>query len=106
MERCGQGQRDGMKRDRKPTQLEISHSKRNVKIGTLNIGLVSITLPVLTFAGNRLALAQGTAFTYEGRLQDGANPANGSYDLRFAIYDALTDGNVVADALTNSATGV
>src|SRR5438093_7038473 len=27
--------------------------------------------------------AQGTAFTYQGRLNDGANPASGSYDLRF-----------------------
>ena len=35
------------------------------------------------------AHAQGTAFTYQGRLNDGANPANGDYDLRFAIYDAL-----------------
>jgi hypothetical protein len=26
--------------------------------------------------------AQGTAFTYQGRLNDGASPANGSYDLR------------------------
>ena len=29
-------------------------------------------------------MAQGTAFTYQGRLNDGANPANGNYDLRFA----------------------
>jgi hypothetical protein len=28
------------------------------------------------------ALAQGTAFTYQGRLTDGASPANGSYDLK------------------------
>jgi hypothetical protein len=25
----------------------------------------------------------GTAFTYQGRLTDGASPANGSYDLQF-----------------------
>ena len=33
--------------------------------------------------------AQGTAFTYQGRLNDAANPANGVYDLRFAIYDFI-----------------
>src|SRR5215510_9052663 len=37
-------------------------------------------------------LAQGTAFTYQGRLNDGAGPASGIYDLRFAIYDLLTGG--------------
>ena len=34
-------------------------------------------------------LAQGTtAFTYQGRLNAGANAANGSYDMTFAVYDA------------------
>ncbi|MCC6823299.1 MAG: hypothetical protein IT579_21425, partial [Verrucomicrobia subdivision 3 bacterium] len=33
------------------------------------------------------AFAQGTAFTYQGRLSDGVNPASGIYDLRFTIYD-------------------
>ncbi len=28
----------------------------------------------------------GTAFSYQGRLTDGANPADGSYDLRFVLY--------------------
>src|SRR4026207_2416339 len=41
------------------------------------------------------AHAQGTAFTYQGRLNDGANPANGIYDLRLTLYDAPTLGNVV-----------
>ena len=42
------------------------------------------------------AFAQGTAFTYQGRLNDGASPANGSYDLQFTIYDALSSGSTVA----------
>jgi hypothetical protein len=50
--------------------------------------------------------AQDTAFTYQGRLNDGANPANGIYDLRFAIYDSLTGGSQIGSPLTNSATGV
>ena len=40
--------------------------------------------------------AQGTALTYQGRLNSGPNPANGSYDLRLALYDALTGGSAVA----------
>jgi hypothetical protein len=50
--------------------------------------------------------AQGTAFTYQGRLNDGAGPATGVYDLRFAIYDALTGGSAVSTVLTNPAIAV
>ena len=48
------------------------------------------------------ALAQGTTFTYQGRLNDGANPAGGIYDLRFTIYDLAGAGSVVAGPVTNS----
>jgi hypothetical protein len=58
------------------------------------------------FAAGILASAQGTAFTYQGLLNDGANPANGIYDLRFAIYDAPGDGTLIAGPLTNSATAM
>lgn len=50
--------------------------------------------------------AQGTVFTYQGRLTDGGSPANGSYDLRFAIFDAALGGNQVGSPLTNNATTV
>jgi hypothetical protein len=39
--------------------------------------------------------AQGTAFTYQGRLNDGANPANGAYDLTFTLFNALNGGAVL-----------
>ncbi|MEI8290826.1 MAG: hypothetical protein WCH99_15280, partial [Verrucomicrobiota bacterium] len=50
--------------------------------------------------------AQGTTFTYQGRLNEGANPAGGNYDLRFAIYDASSAGTQQGSWLTNSATAV
>jgi hypothetical protein len=50
--------------------------------------------------------AQGTAFTYQGRLNDGVSSANGAYDLRFAVYDALTAGTQQGSLRTNSATTV
>ena len=52
------------------------------------------------------SLAQGTAFTYQGRLNDGANPAGGIYDLRFAIYDAASLGTQRGNSLTNLAAAV
>ena len=51
------------------------------------------------------AASLGTAVTYQGRLTDGANSANGVFDLRFTIYDAAGGGSVVG-VLTNAATPV
>jgi hypothetical protein len=47
--------------------------------------------------------AQTTAFTYQGRLNDGANPANGSYDLTFALYDAPGGPTQWGSTITNTA---
>ncbi|HTY86700.1 MAG TPA: hypothetical protein VMB80_04485, partial [Candidatus Acidoferrum sp.] len=66
--------------------------------------LLLTLIALLTLAAT--ARGQGTAFTYQGRLNDGASPASGIYDLRFAIYDSAGAGALVAGPLTNSATGV
>src|SRR5688572_7073434 len=50
--------------------------------------------------------AQGTAFTYQGQLSSGGNPANGLYDFQFAVYDAVTAGTQQASILTLSDVGV
>ena len=63
-----------------------------------------VCLAVLCAAN--FAHGQGTAFTYQGRLNDGANPASGSYDLKFTIFNVDTGGVQVLDPLTNSAVGV
>ena len=39
--------------------------------------------------------AQGIGFNFQGRLNDGANPANGRYDLQFRLYDSIAGGNQV-----------
>lgn len=62
--------------------------------------LIVAHLPIAT------ALAQGTAFTYQGRLTDGAAPANGAYDMKFTIYDSPSAGLTVGSPLTNSSTVV
>lgn len=48
----------------------------------------------------------GTEFTYQGRLTVGTNAANGKYDLKFSLYDALTNGSQVGSSVTNAATVV
>lgn len=47
-------------------------------------------------------LAQGTAFTYQGRLYDGASPANGKYDLRFNVYSLGSGGSLLGGPVTIS----
>lgn len=50
------------------------------------------------------ALAQGNAFSFQGRLNDGTNPANGRYDLEFRLYNAITGGTQIGAALARPAT--
>ena len=66
--------------------------------------LALVSLSTLDFQLSK-AQAQGTAFTYQGRLNNGGSAANGSYDLSFTVYDAVTGGNLIG-SLTNSATSV
>ena len=54
------------------------------------IVLLLLTLAMAGIANS--AFAQGTAFTYQGRLQDGGTNANGSYDFQFTLWDALNGG--------------
>ncbi|MGC9944341.1 MAG: hypothetical protein ABSE48_21150, partial [Verrucomicrobiota bacterium] len=49
---------------------------------------------------------QGTAFLYQGHLEDQNTPANGNYDLEFTIYDAARNGDLLGMALTNFDTSV
>jgi hypothetical protein len=66
----------------------------------------NLLIAVAILAGTNHIAAQGTAFMYQGRLNDGTNPVHGSYDLRFALYGAATNGNQAGNVLTNSATGI
>ena len=50
--------------------------------------------------------AQGTAFTYQGRLNLNGTPANGSYDLTFSLFAVPSGSNPVPTPFTNSATAI
>src|SRR5690349_2159829 len=52
------------------------------------------------------ARAQGTAFTYEGRLNSGTNPATGTFDLQFSLFTTDTGGSPIAGPVTNLAVPV
>lgn len=77
--------------------------KTNLTLKTTIIWLALLTfiLPPATI----FAQGMSTALTYQGELNDGANPANGSYDLTFALYDAAANGTRMA-VRTNAAVAV
>src|SRR5208337_2054219 len=52
------------------------------------------------------ALAQGTAFTYQGQLQNNGSPASGTYNLTFTLFNTNATGVPVAGPVTNNAVGV
>ena len=60
-----------------------------MKIKSLETILALLTL----FVGNHRATAQGSMFTYQGRLNDGANPANGNYEILFRPFGVYTGGS-------------
>ncbi len=73
--------------------------------------LIGLILVLLISPGSAATLAAdeptspevivGTAFTYQGHLQDGGNPANGAYDLQFSLYDAAAGGLQVGVTLAS-----
>src|SRR5687768_9324225 len=57
---------------------------------------------LILFAAGVGVFAQGTAFTYQGRLKDGSGAANGSYDLAFSVWSAATaPSQLGATVMTN-----
>jgi hypothetical protein len=73
----------------------------------MKISAIFATVVWISFCSQTHAsLSFGTAFTYQGRLNTAGIPANGVYDLRFELYDALTDGNLSSISVTNAGTMV
>jgi len=67
--------------------------------------------PIAALASSLLSVqpapAQGTAFTYQGQLNDasGGGAANGFYDMAFALFNALNGGEQMGATLTNLSIG-
>lgn len=93
-----------------------SHSKNNQQ--SHNLGVIrriflslsayfsAMVLLILVDATAVSARAQGSAFTYQGRLNSAAGPANGLYDFQFTLYDIANTGNSLGNAQTNAAVAV
>jgi hypothetical protein len=66
-----------------------------MKVGS--IILISFALLTLGQTVN----AQTTAFNYQGRLTDGGNPANGSFQMQFKLFDSLGGAGQVGSTIAD-----
>jgi hypothetical protein len=64
----------------------------------LIINLV-LCISLLSFAAS--AFGQTSAFVYQGKLNDGATAANGTYQFQFKLFDAVNGGNQVGQTIAD-----
>jgi hypothetical protein len=51
-------------------------------------------------------IAQGTAFTYQGQLQNNGSPASGTYNLAFSLFNTNVGGVAMAGPMITNGVGV
>ena len=70
--------------------------------------LGALVLLALSTINSQLStsFAQGTAFTYQGRLNAAGSPATGLFDFQFALSNAPSGGSQLGVTVTNLAVGV
>lgn len=67
------------------------------------LSLAVVAMLAILNAPTSTAHAQGTAFTYQGRLNAGGSPVSGNYDFRFKLYtDSYGNNQVGNTQLTNA----
>ena len=76
--------------------------KTKSTVTLIALALLALATPNFQFAS---CFAQGTAFTYQGRLNAGGSPASGLYDFRFRL-DADPAGNTILATVVTNAVGV
>jgi len=64
--------------------------------------ILALAFLAATNSRHGTASAQGTAFTYQGQLQSGGGPANGTYDFRFSLYTVSSGGSSAYGFITNA----
>ena len=59
-----------------------------------------LSIVILAYSANIVFAQGGTAFTYQGRLQDAGAPANGTFNVEFRLWDDPAAGNQVGSTNT------
>jgi hypothetical protein len=60
---------------------------------------IAMMLAAASLTLSAYAQQSSTAFTYQGFLRDNGQPANGVYDLRFALFDSPSGGNQIGSVV-------
>jgi hypothetical protein len=77
--------------------MNITHSSSRPIVTIITALLFVVMAPIAVFADDI-----GTAFTYQGDLQDGGAPVSGDCDFEFTLWDAASGGNQIGSALTDT----
>jgi hypothetical protein len=64
--------------------------------------IVSLAMLALVAGAN----SQTTAFNYQGQLTDGGNPANGSFQMQFKLFDSAAAGSQTGSTISDVAVNV
>ncbi len=80
------------KRRKKLSRAIHSCAVASCRASTASGRFLRPTLLMLILLAASNAMAQTTQFTYQGKLTDNGNPANGNYDFQFTLFDALSGG--------------
>ena len=74
----------------------------NLKFGaSLVLGAWCLVLPPC-----ETVFAQGTAFTYQGRLNNNGSPASGIYNLQFSLFNVNSGGSAVAGPVNTNGVAI
>src|SRR6202034_4538939 len=68
--------------------------------------LTYLLVMLALLAGADQLAAQGTAFTYQGQLNNSGGPASGAYNLKFSLFNTNTGGVAFVGPLTNNAVDI
>jgi hypothetical protein len=89
------------------TEIERQHAADQKGEIRMKLSLIASLLIFLSCVSLH---AQTTAFTYQGSLTDGSNPANGNFQMQFKLFDAVSGGtqigSTVSDVAVTAANGV
>jgi hypothetical protein len=77
----------------------VQRSIIQMKRAVVHVCFQPIIIVVAFCLSINMAVAQTTAFNYQGRLSDGGSPANGSYDVQLRLFDSSSGGNQVGTTL-------
>jgi hypothetical protein len=86
-------------------ERRVSQSNQTMKSNLPRLLLAALLLATLNPQLSTLH-AQTSAFTYQGRLLEEGQPANGVYDFRFVLFPLFNAKFPVTDYVTNSAVAV